>query len=313
MKLRENPSMGRKVFFINPPFKLSSLIIPELRKEEYEIYELKDYQHAKSILQLFPESICFLNIDEDLTPTEWFNFVRSFGANDTLKTIHLGVISIESLTWVKELFLIHTNMPCGFISATSSKAQLIETITAILDINGAKGQRKYVRADCKEDTKIYATCLVSGITVKLEIRNISTVGFCCTAPLASQKLFSINLVVRRLVLCIHDKEIITNAAVIAVKVEGDHLMIVLLFLQGISFTAKQNIRNYVTAFLQRSISIITQNIPLDTTDYSIIPDESKNEVNELEELEEIVSNDSDDTIKNQTVFDKSDLNTTKLF
>jgi hypothetical protein len=309
MKLRENPSMGRKVFFINPPFKVGTLIIPELRRKEYEIYELKNYQHTKNILRLFPESICFLNIDEVLTPTEWFNFVRSFDNDDKLKTIHLGVLSMQSLTWVKELFLIHTNMPCGFIPITASKAQLTETFTAILDMNGAKGKRKYVRADCEQDDKIIANCIVSGIEVKLKIRNISTVGLCCTAPLASHKLFQINLVVRRFVLIIHDKEIVTNAAVIAVKIEGDHLMLVLLFLQGISFTAKEHIRNYVTAFLERSIHIISQNIPLDTTDYSILPKEEIDEVKALEELKEI--NIEEDA--SPTVFDTKDLNTTQLF
>jgi len=309
MKLRENPAMGRKIFFINPFFKVSSIVIPELRRKEYEIYELKNYKHAKSILRLFPGSICFLNIDEVLSPTEWFNFVRSFTKDDKLKTIHLGVLSIQSLNWVKELFLIHANMPCGFIPITASKAQLIETFTAILDMNGAKGNRKYVRADCHQDTKILAHCVVSGIEVKLTVRNISTVGLCCTAPLASHKLFQINLVIRRFVLIIHDKEIVTNAAVIAVKVEGDHLVLVLLFLQGISFTAKEHIRNYVTAFLQRSIHIISQNLPLDTTDYSILP---KEEIEEMKNLEELSTVNTEQNVK-PSVFNKNDLKTTNLF
>ncbi|OJF77067.1 MAG: hypothetical protein BKP49_04225 [Treponema sp. CETP13] len=271
IKLRENPDLGRKVFFLNPPVKLESRIIPELRTEEYEIYIIKDYHYIKNLLRIFPTSICFINInDKSLDSLQWFKFIRFFSEDPTLKETHLGVVTSESISWIKELFLLHTQLPCGYNPLNKNIEELKENFTALLDINGAKGKRKFVRADCKNDSNIFASCVVKGITVQMHVENISTVGFCCTAPLSGQYLFQVNSVVRKLSLVINNKEIICNTAVIIKKKGTKKLLLVFLFLQGFSYTSKTIIRDYITNYLQHTIHLIQTNLPLDTQDYSVL-------------------------------------------
>ena len=53
MEYRENPLLGRKVFFLNPPLSVENYVIEALKNEEYEVYKLTDVTVAKPILSLF--------------------------------------------------------------------------------------------------------------------------------------------------------------------------------------------------------------------------------------------------------------------
>ena len=85
MESRENPLFGRKVFFVNPSFLIENYVFDFLRKNEYEVYMLQDYKKAKSILAAYPDSICFIDIDAELSYSEWYNYMKSFASIEEIK------------------------------------------------------------------------------------------------------------------------------------------------------------------------------------------------------------------------------------
>ena len=113
MNLHENNDFGRKVFFVMPSYDFQSLVIPSLYEQEFEVYILDNFTKAKDILRSFPDSICFINTDEGLSPSEWFFYIKSFESDPMLSTIFLGIICTRMTKAQKEQFAIETTIPAG--------------------------------------------------------------------------------------------------------------------------------------------------------------------------------------------------------
>ena len=83
---------GRKISFLNPAYAIKKDIISSLRKKEYEVYIIESFRDAKNLLRKNPDSVLFINIDAQLSIGAWFNFLRSFDKEESLKTIQATVI-----------------------------------------------------------------------------------------------------------------------------------------------------------------------------------------------------------------------------
>ena len=83
----ENPIVGRKVFFVNPPLYVENYLHLELKQHEYEVYIISDFRYTKAALRHFPDALCFIFIDDEMSYDEWFNFIMSFQKDEKLKTI----------------------------------------------------------------------------------------------------------------------------------------------------------------------------------------------------------------------------------
>jgi len=272
MQLREHPVFGRKVFFLNPPFNIRKLVIPVLEEREYEICLIDDYRDAKNILRHYPDSICFVSIDNNeqpqLTINQWFNFVESFSEDTVLSTIYTGVLAYRVPQSKKNLFLLNTAIPAGFTQTNGSIEDLIETLTDILDINGAKGRRKYVRVKCTSARLANVTCPLGKKSYALPIVNISSVGLACSASLEYRTVFAENTLLRDIAIALNGTLITCSAAVFSVTERKDSLLIVLLFLKGTPHAAKKLIRRYIFQSLHEEIVNKIQKEPQDMTEYS---------------------------------------------
>ena len=56
----ENPIIGRKIFFVNPPIYVENYLQPELKQHDYEAYIIKDYKYTKNALRRFPDGERFI-------------------------------------------------------------------------------------------------------------------------------------------------------------------------------------------------------------------------------------------------------------
>ena len=86
---------------------MEKYLIENLRQNEYEVYIIKEYRKAKSVLSKFPDSMCFINIDEELSFSEWFNFMKSFQESDALKGIYLGILTETASMEDKDKFMMN--------------------------------------------------------------------------------------------------------------------------------------------------------------------------------------------------------------
>ncbi len=271
MESRENPVYGRKVFFLNPPFNIRKLVVSRLQELEYEVYVIDDYKNAKNILRHYPDSICFINIDNhdgnQLSVNQWFNFLQSFAEDSVLRTIYTGILSGRTGQSEKNFFLLNASIPAGFISTTDTAESLTESLTEILDINGAKGRRQYVRVKCPSGSMANIKCTVNGVTYVLPVIDISSVGLACEIPESYQNIFPQNTLLRDITIRLNGKPIACSVAVFAIKQVGDKFSLILLLLKGTPYTVKDAIRTYVfTTLREEMVSSIEGEQP-DTTDY----------------------------------------------
>lgn len=271
----DNPVFGRKVFFLNPPYSIKKVVLGKLQELEYEIYVIEDYRDAKNILRHYKDSICFINVDEQLSSDAWFNFITSFEKDESLKSIFLGIISERMKKPDKDMFMLKANIPAGFISLTGSLNDITETLQGILEINGAKGRRQYVRAQCAADKTAMLFYTSNGKMYQMKLLDISSVGSAVILPFQYKDLVQPNSIMREVTLTLGTKQVQLSTAVFAIKESEKFLTLVLLFLKGTPYTVRSIIRDFVFDTLNKEMFSAITGEKKDDTNYNLKLSEDK--------------------------------------
>ena len=272
MESRENPLFGRKIFFVNPTFNIEKILIDHLRKNEYEVYILKDYRKAKKILSLYQDSMCFIDIDSELSYSEWFNYMKSFSVIPELKGIYLGIVS-QVATWEdKDKFLMNVRLPGGF-NYIEKKEKFLQNFSAILDLNGAKGRRKYLRLDTREEKDVSGYMTFQEKLYTINIKDISSAGFAITYKQDIVNLFQKNTLIRDISLSVGRKSMVCSCIVFNTQINTDGTaMSVLMLTNENPETTKTDIRDYIFYKYDSTMKTLISNANNDSASYSQ-PDE----------------------------------------
>lgn len=306
MAITENPIFGRKIFFLNPPYAIKTTVVEKLRAQEFETYYIENYRVAKAILRENRDAICFIDIDDQMSVKEWFNFVKSFEEDEILSTIYIGILSQKIKFADKNQFLLKTNIPGGFIMMTEGLDTITEKIIRICEINGAKGRRQYVRLDCKQETNAVVHASKNGRLYQMKLIDISSVGFACALLPKDKGTFVDKEVVSSIIITLDSKSINCEAAIFAIKEGQGFDTLVMLLLPSTSASTKALIQKYVFTTLQKRVDTQIASTIEDVTDYSIEPKNVQNDnslkfindevidnvmnaqdISELQELEDI--------------------------
>ena len=267
----ENPIIGRKVFFINPPLYVENYLHLELKQHEYEVYIISDFRYTKAALRHFPDALCFIFIDDEMSYDEWFNFIQSFQKDPVLKTIFVGLMSANIPKQVHERFLMNLSLPGGFIMLTEFKGSaLIEKIVGILDLNGAKGRRKYLRWDCSSnDTPLNGYFANGSQLLQVSIVNISSVGFVCYYPASYGDALKKNALIPSFSITLGRRSIVTPSVVFETKrVDATKYISIMLFSKHVGQDDRKVIKNFVFDQLQDRFEKLVFAAQPDVEDYS---------------------------------------------
>ena len=268
MESRENPLFGRKIFFVNPTFNIEKYLIDYLRKNEYEVYTLKDYRKAKRVLSVYPDSMCFIDIDEGLSYSEWFNYMKSFSTIPELQGIYLGIVTQNAGWEDKDKFLMNIRLPCGF-SNIDKKEGMLEHFTKILDLNGAKGRRKYLRLDTRTERDVSGYLTVAGKLYTINIKDISSVGFAINYKQELVSLFQKNTLIRNLCLSAGRKSMVCSCIVFNTQMNPDgSAMSVLMLTNENPESTKNYIRDYIFQKFDAKMNALVENVEKDDTKYN---------------------------------------------
>ncbi len=297
----ENPIIGRKIFFVNPPLYVENYLQPELKQYEYEAYVIKDYKYTKNALRMFPDALCFIFIDDELSYDGWFNFILSFQQDEKLKTIFVGLMSAMIPPPVREKFMMNLSLPGGFIMLNEVKGSaLIENIIGILELNGAKGRRKYLRLDCDETISIKGYFANQSQLLQVSIANISSVGFTCYYPKTYGNALAAKMIVPSFSITLGRHSIVTPSVVYDVKsFDENNYFAVLLFLKQVGPDDRKVIKNFIFEHLMARFENMIYANPPDIEDYfgknQKAADEKTAEeaAEEIEEAEEVVEEGSE--------------------
>jgi len=272
MEHREDPMFGRKVFFLNPPLSVENYVVDSLKEREYEVYVIREYQCAKAILRKNINAICFIFIDDVLPINEWFNFIKSFEYDESLKSIFLGVISLKIKPTMQQKFLMNLKLPGGCVLLDSKVEDIFGTLEGILQINGAKGIRKYVRLDCDserfEHLKMEGYLNNNGMLFSFNVLNISSAGLCCATPAHLSYLFPKLKIISDVSITVGKRSVVCHALVYDLKIVKDKCISVLLFTNETSKAVKNHIRNFIYDQLEDAMKIEIAGVIKDLDSYS---------------------------------------------
>lgn len=266
-EVRELPKFGRKVFFLNPPLSVSSYVMDNLKEEQYEVYIIPDYKVAKQILRLSPNAICFIFIDDMMPLRGWFNFIQSFENDETLKTIFLGVLSERIRPKDKENFLMNLKLPGGFVSLGGAIVEVLKNLEGILKINGAKGQRQYVKLNCTGLTNINGYLADGFRLYQFNIGRISTAGIALQMNLNQGYNFVKNTVIDNICINLNRKTVVCSGLIYDVRIVGEICHAVILFTKQTTAEHRKSIRNFIYETLSYKFDLLQKNLIPELFDY----------------------------------------------
>lgn len=254
---RENPVFGRKVFFINASFNIEQLAKGKLRNMEYETYLIEDFRQAKCILRQNPDSICLVNLDhvdeKSLTVIQYLNFILSCEEDETLATIFFGVLSVNTSPKQMNLFFYNAKLPCGYVPASPNREDFAETLSCILDVNGAKGRRQYVRATCEVSGNAFISIAMKSGEMQLPLVDFSSVGLACKIPDKLCGVIPPNTSFPKVDLWLYGVKLPAPLVILKEFKKGDINVLVTLFAKNVTTEVKNKVRSYVFRILEGNI------------------------------------------------------------
>jgi hypothetical protein len=253
MDTNGEPSLlGKKVFFLYPPSVVRDEVVARLLEQEFEIYMLRDHVGMRRLLALYPDSLVFINLDEGQNEGEWETWIREILADPVTGKVGIGIISYNTDEKLQRKYLMDVGIRCGFIRLKLGVEESARILLEMLKANEAKGRRKYVRANCAEDSMSTVnlhsnTGLISG-----SIRDISVVGFSCSFDQDPQfpknaKLTDIQLKLRGLL-------VRAEGIVYGTREDGGTVYVV-LFTKKMDGVSRSKIRRYIQTTLQSEIEV----------------------------------------------------------
>lgn len=248
---KENPVFGRKIFFIEPPPNVFPFVTNKLREMEYEVYTISNWRFARAILKNNPDAICFCNIDNQaMSARAWLNYIKSYNDDEALNTTIMGVLSSRARRADRENFLNNTVLDAGYIVTSVGNTELLDSIKSVLDINGAKGRRQYVRASTATNPMAQIVCEKNNQMFTMQLLDISSVGFACKVENSDSALFVKNSLLKNFTLRLNNKQIISSAVIFAIKPGNDFSTLVMLFLPNQLPQNKPAIQEFIAKTLE---------------------------------------------------------------
>ena len=140
----------------------------------------------------------------------------------------------------------------------------MKTLIGILDINGAKGNRKYIRLSCGSIKQISAYIAENGKLHDLNVENISSVGMACTFSSSIQGIFEPNHVYDNISLTVGRKSMVCPCVVLRCTSKEA----VLLYTKQVTNSERAEIKTFIHDVLKERFEGVKSNTILDLTKYS---------------------------------------------
>ena len=259
---------GKKIYFLNPQYSIHNHVIPLLRDMEYEVYIVDHYRTLKNILRKNPYSVCFINIDGQLSVYGWYIFADDFKDDEQLKEVTLGFISDRISAGEKEYFLKNLDLKAGILNSSGVPAKIAEKIADILEMNHAKGRRQYVRANCLFDKAATIFWTQNNLLHQLKLVDISIVGAALKIDPGHSDIPEVNTVIRSATLKLGAKQFVIDFVIYAVHQRGDRQLMITLFVPDTVAGFKSAIQEYIYDIMQEEMMSQVSNDKPDDKQYN---------------------------------------------
>ena len=243
--------VGKKVFFLYPTAVIQNRIISELVQQEFEIYTAKDKDALKRLFRKYPDSVVFVDINEQLTEKEWETWITGImNAPDTRK-VCVGIVTANDDELIKRKYLMTVKVPCGYTVLKFDLDKAIQHIIEVLQGVEAKGRRKFIRASTGKDSNATINLPVNGMFVNGQIKDISVVGISCT--LEGNPDIVKNTLFKDIQIKLQSSLLKVEGIIFGSRMDGKEKVYVLLFTQRIDPDVRTRVRKFIQQNLQSKI------------------------------------------------------------
>ena len=239
--------VGKKIFFLFPSVAVQNKIVAELVQQEYEVYTTKNKDTLRRVLREYPDSIVFVDINEQMTEAEWEAWITSVKSTPDTKNISIAIVTNSDDEKIKRKYLMTVKVS-GYTVLKFDLDKAIMHIIEILQKLDAKGRRKYMRATTKGDSNATLNLPFNGMFVKGYIRDISVVGISCT--LDGDPDIPKNTLFKDIQVKLLSSLLKVEGIVYGSRMEGTEKIYVLLFTQRIDPDVRTKVRRYIQQNLQ---------------------------------------------------------------
>ncbi|MDR1249429.1 MAG: PilZ domain-containing protein [Treponema sp.] len=224
----------------------------ELVMQGFEIYILQDHKRARKLIERFPGSIMFINIDERLAEPEWEVYIREIQENPSINT-RLGILSYNNDRVLMEKYLMEIMVPCGYVQLKQGVKESAVIIRDALLANEAKGRRKSFRAICEEGSgSMNFKSPLWSITGK--ILDISSAGF--AAKMDHSHSLDKNSLMKKVQLKLRGALTMVDLIYLGPRYDNPDIWILLFDPTSVTDNAKITINHYIKLCLQRLIDTV---------------------------------------------------------
>jgi hypothetical protein len=242
-------SEGKKVFLLYPHSVIQDEMLDTLIMSGYEVYVLRDHKRARLLLEKFPNSIMFINIDEHLSETEWEAYIREIISKTRTRDTRLGILSYNNDRDLMEKYLMDIGIPCGFIQLKLGIKESTRIMHNALLANEAKGRRKCFRAICEEGTASL-NYRDAGHVHYGKLLDISSAGF--AARIENFQSFPSNSLLKNLQLKLHGSLASADVVLMGSRFDNQNIYI-MLFSPNMTSNNRLIIHRYIKQCLQHFI------------------------------------------------------------
>jgi hypothetical protein len=249
--MEQPDTQGKKVFLLYPHSVIHDEMLDTLIMSGFETYTLWDHKKAIRILERFPSSILFINIDEGMPESEWETYIRELQENPKTAAVRLGILSYNQDKRLMEKYLMEISVPCGYVQLKLGIQESTRIILNALQANEAKGRRKYIRAFCEDD--IHATMNYKGPEALYQgkLLDISSVGI--AAKIAKFPDQDANTVLKNVQLKLRGALVMTDTILMGKRQDDQSVWILLFDPAKMNQDNKLVIHRYIKQCLQRYI------------------------------------------------------------
>ena len=150
-----------------------------LVRAEYDVALLGDHAKALRLINHFPSSILFCNIDDShQSEVDWQEYARGIVANQAKNDARIGILTYDPQPEMASTYLMDIGVPCGYIGLKLGLSDSAKIILRTLEANEAKGGRRFVRVKCPAG-KAVISINVRGHLYKGTVIDLSSAGIAC--------------------------------------------------------------------------------------------------------------------------------------
>jgi hypothetical protein len=247
--MEQPPIEGKKVFFLYPHSVIQDDLVDELIMQGFEIYILRDHRRARKLIERFPGSIMFINIDERLEEAEWEAYIQEILDNPEIRT-KLGIVSYNTDRDLMEKYLMKMMVPCGYVQLKQGVKESTLIIRNALLANEAKGRRKSFRAVCEDNSgAINSNGDFGLITGKL--LDISATGF--ASRIDNPPHLEKNTLLKKVQMKLRGSLATVDLIYLGPRFDDNNVWILLFDPTSLTDSSKLAINHYIKLCLQRLI------------------------------------------------------------